>query len=282
MVLEDLGETTSLADALLSHDPVSATDALAAWASTLGQLHQATANPTAMSRWEAARTALGGLLPQESAASLLVSVRPQVETLVNVPEDADLAASEIDRRLSDRRWWAMTPRDACPDNCALQPGGSAVLFDFEGGGTRHALLDAAYLVTTFPTCWCTGDLPAEARTAGLAAYRAAAAWPFDDFDQHLAAAAAFHGLWVLSFRFADALGDNGGLGWRWEEVGFDVPSRRQIVALALDDLERAVEGGGPIEALGDLAGSLRIALTDRWGTWERPPPHPAFVLPNRS
>jgi hypothetical protein len=283
MVLEDLGETRSLANALLSRDPVAAMKAISAWASALGQLHRASADPVTMSRWESERTALGGLPPQESAVLALASARPQLDLLVNNVRDAESAAVEIDLRLSDRRWWAMTPRDACPDNCALQEDGSAVLFDFEGGGTRHSLLDAAYLVTTFPTCWCTGDLPVEARTAGLDAYQAAAVWPFDDFDRHLAAAAAFHGLWVLSSsRFADALGDTGGQGWRWEEVGFDVPAPRRIVALALDDLDRAVAGDDALKALGDLARSLRTVLTERWGTWELPPPHPAFVLPNQS
>ncbi len=169
------------------------------------------------------------------------------------------------------------PEDACPDNCAVRPDGSAVLFDFEGGGIRHALLDAAYLVTTFPTCWCTGDLPSRARRAGLDAYRAAANWPFADFDQHLAAAAAFHALWVLdSFRWTDALGDGGGSGWHWSEVGFDVPSARGIVSLAVDDLERAVRNDEALGALGSLARSLRGSLTTRWGRWECAPPHPAF------
>ncbi|MGH9097379.1 MAG: hypothetical protein ACRDWB_08135 [Acidimicrobiales bacterium] len=189
-----------------------------------------------------------------------------------------MAAAEVDRRLADRRWWAISPRDACPDNCALRPDGSGTLFDFEGGGARHALLDAAYLVSTFPTCWCTGDLPAKSRTAGLAAYRNAAAWSLDDFDRHLAAAAAFHGLWVLnSFRFPAALADEGGARRHLAEVGFDLPSARQVVALAIDDLDRATHSDRNIAALGDLARSLRSALAERWGSWERPPPHPAFL-----
>jgi len=277
MVLEDLGETRSLADALLNRDPVSAIEAISAWASALGQLHRLSADPVTMSRWESERSALGGLPPQESAVFVLSSAGPQLADLVSGLGHAESAALEIDRRLSDRRWWAMTPRDACPDNCAIKEDGSAVLFDFEGGGIRHSLLDAAYLVATFPTCWCTGDLPAQAREAGLHAYRDAAGWLFEDFETNLAAAAAFHGLWVLgSSRFADALSESGGRGWYWEEVGFDIPSPRQIVALALDDLERAVEGDNALESLGDLARSLRTALVERWGNLELPLPHPAF------
>jgi hypothetical protein len=277
MVLEDLGETKSLADALLGRYAGLARTALSAWASALGQLHRATSEPSIMARWESQRTALGPMPTPESATWVLDSARVQLEQVSSIPHEVEAAVIEVDRRLSDRRWWSMTPRDPCPDNCAIGSDGSVILFDFEGGGFRHSLLDAAYLVTTFPTCWCTGNLPAAVRSAGLAAYRSAAGWTFDDFDQHLAAAAAFHGLWVLnSFRMADALGERGHLGWHWNEVDFDVPSARQIVALAVDDLERAVLHDGELGALGDLARSLRDGLTERWGTWECAPPHPAF------
>jgi hypothetical protein len=278
MVLEDLGDVGSLATSLLHHDPERAMRDLSAWATALGLLHRASADPEMIGRWESERTALGGVQPQESARSLLDSLRPQLRTMVTFPVGVDAAAAEIDRRLSDRRWWALTPRDACPDNCAIREDGSAVLFDFEGGGARHALLDAAYLVTTFPTCWCIGKLPDAARTAGLDSYRAAAAWPFHDFDSNLAAAAAFHGLWVLgNSRFTQALGDSGDVGRHLEDVGFDIPAARQVIALTLDDVERAVDGDVALDAVGNLVGSLRTALTERWGILEQPPPHPAFM-----
>ena len=171
MVLEDLGEVSSLADALLGPDPQAATSALSAWASTLGRLHRTSSDAATIDRWRSNRSALGPLPIPESAAAVLASARPRLELLVPVSAEVEGAVLEVDRRLSDRRWWAMTPRDPCPDNCAVRPDGSVVLFDFEGGGIRHALLDAAYLVTTFPTCWCTGDLPAPARSAGLDADR---------------------------------------------------------------------------------------------------------------
>jgi hypothetical protein len=278
MVLEDLGDYKSLADALLGSDAESATTSVSAWAAAVGQLHRVSAEPVVMVRWESQRVALGPMSAPESAAVVLETARPRIEQVCEITPATEAAVAEVDRRLSDRRWWAMTPRDPCPDNCALRPDGSVVLFDFEGGGIRHSLLDAAYLVTTFPTCWCTGNLPPAVRAAGLAAYRAAAGWSFDDFDQHLAAAAAFHGLWVLSsFRLTDALGDKGDSGWHWSEVGFDLPSARQVVALAVDDLERAVDDDGGLRPLGALAGSLRDGLTKRWGVWHSAPPHPAFL-----
>ena len=278
MVLEDLGDEQSLADALLGSDPTLAMSAVSAWAAALGQLHRNSSDPAIMARWASQRAALGPLPAPESAALVLASARAQLEKITTIPLEAEAAAIEVDRRLSDQRWWAMTPRDPCPDNCALLPNGSVVLFDFEGGGIRHSLLDAAYLVTKFPTCWCTGNLPPLVRSAGLDAYRIAAGWAFEDFDEHLSAAAAFHGLWVLnSFRMSDALGERGDSGWHWTEVDFDVPSPRQIVALAVDDLERAVGDDDELVGLGILARTLRDRLTKRWGVWECAPPHPAFT-----
>ena len=218
MVLEDLGDEQSLADALLGSIPT-----LAMSLSRPGQPHWANSTATVPTQqsWLAgphkcgARTACR---PRISCV-VLASARARLEKIRRIPLEAEAAAIEVDRRLSDQRWWAMTPRDPCPDNCALLPNGSVVLFDFEGGGIRHSLLDAAYLVTTFPTCWCTGNLPPAVRSAGLAAYRDAADWGFEDFDEHLSAAAAFHGLWVLSsFRMTDALGERGDSGWHWSEV----------------------------------------------------------------
>ena len=278
MVLEDLGDEQSLADTLLGSDPTLAMSAVSAWAAALGQLHRNSSDPAIMARWASQRAALGPLPAPESAAVVLASARAQLEKITTIPLEAEAAAIEVDRRLSDQRWWAMTPRDPCPDNCALLPNGSVALFDFEGGGIRHSLLDAAYLVTTFPTCWCTGNLPPRVRSAGLDVYRIAADWGFEDFDEHLSAAAAFHGLWVLnSFRMTDALGERGKSGWHWTEVDFDLPSPRQIVALAVDDLERAVGDDDELVGLGILARTLRDRLTKRWGVWECAPPHPAFT-----
>jgi len=277
MVLEDLGDVQSLADALLGSEAAEAREAVSAWASALGKLHRISADPAIMGRWESRRAAMGPLPTPESAAFVLESARPRLEQICPIAPEAEAAVREVDRRLSDRRWWSMTPRDPCPDNCSIRADGSAVLFDFEGGGIRHSLLDTSYLVVTFPTCWCTGKLPPDVRSAGLAAYRAAAGWSHEDFDQNLAAAAAFHGLWVLnSFRLSDALEDRGDAGWHWSEVGFDVPSAREIVALAVDDLETAVADDDGLSALGSLARSLRVELSGRWASWESAPLHPAF------
>jgi hypothetical protein len=281
MVLEDVGPVTSLADALLADDPAAAAEALCGWARALGRLHRRTADAALLSEWAAARRALGGAIPSESASEVLDSVRPTLADLVVVGDGVAEAAREIDRRLGGRDWWALTPRDACPDNCARRADGSYLLFDFEGAGARHALLDAAYLVSTFPTCWCTGPVPAPARARALEAYRAAAGWPHDDaaFGSHLSAAAAFHVLWVLERWLPRALAREGTATVPLPDVDFVFPSSRAVVALQLADLRRALTGDDALAPLADLAGSLQGALAARWGALELPAPHPAFARP---
>ncbi|HWF14606.1 MAG TPA: hypothetical protein VG244_00350 [Acidimicrobiales bacterium] len=278
MVLEDLGPVTSLADALLNDDPEAAEVALCGWATAVGRLHQFAVESELLPRWESRRRALGGSIEQEAATALLESAGPTLEPFVAVRADVRDAAREVDRRLHTREFWALSPRDPCPDNCARRPDGSYLLFDFEGAGARHALLDAAYLVSTFPTCWCTGPLPARARERALEAYRLAARWPCDatEFRAHLAGAAAFHVLWVLDRRLPLALAASGGEIHPLPEMGFVFPSFRQIIALALDDLGAAVADDDRLEPLARFGVSLRRALADRLGPLEVPPPHPAF------
>jgi hypothetical protein len=46
------------------------------------------------------------------------------------------------------------------------------IFDFETSGWGPVVLDAAYLLAPFPSCWCFASLPAEVAAPALDAYRA--------------------------------------------------------------------------------------------------------------
>jgi hypothetical protein len=62
-------------------------------------------------------------------------------------------------------------------------------------------------------------------------------WAFDDFEQHLTAAAAFHGLWVLnSFRDWENRVIRAGTGPKLASTYLHAD---RLSALAVDDLERA-------------------------------------------
>jgi hypothetical protein len=87
--------------------------------------------------------------------------------------------------------------DPCPDNVVVTEG-SCHLLDFERSSWGSVVLDAAYLIAPFPSCWCFAGLPAEAAGPALAAYRAGLTTgghvPTDtsnrDWDQAVAAALA--------------------------------------------------------------------------------------------
>ena len=45
------------------------------------------------------------------------------------------------------------------------------IFDFETSGWGRIVLDVAYLLAPFPSCWCFASLPAEVAAPAMAAYR---------------------------------------------------------------------------------------------------------------
>jgi aminoglycoside phosphotransferase (APT) family kinase protein len=66
--------------------------------------------------------------------------------------------------------------DACPDNVRFLADGGRI-FDFETSGWGPVVLDAAYLLAPFPSCWCFATLPAEVAAPAMDAYRAVVQGP---------------------------------------------------------------------------------------------------------
>ena len=88
--------------------------------------------------------------------------------------------------------------DACPDNMRFRADGCRI-FDFETSGWGPVVLDAAYLLAPFPSCWCFARLPAQVAAPALDAYRAvvqAAGFELGpDWDAAMAAAVA---VWIVA------------------------------------------------------------------------------------
>ncbi|MEO6881123.1 MAG: kinase [Mycobacteriaceae bacterium] len=199
LVLEDLGSGPTLSDVLCDDDPVLAQRGLIAWAQALGRMHAATAGReddfaallrhTGRTRWSdplegPARQALAGL-PAVLHSSLGVDTPPAVAT----------RAARTTHLFGRGGHRAFSPADLCPDNAMTNAGGVQFL-DFEGGGFRDVVLDAACALVPFPACWCVPRISAEQGEKLVQAWRAevVAAWPQlgDDgvlrermFDAHL-------------------------------------------------------------------------------------------------
>jgi Ser/Thr protein kinase RdoA (MazF antagonist) len=88
--------------------------------------------------------------------------------------------------------------DACPDNVRLGTAGGRI-FDFEASGWGPLVLDAAYLLAPFPSCWCFAPLPDQVAGPALDAYRAvlraAGVELGPDWEAAMAAAVA---VWIVA------------------------------------------------------------------------------------
>jgi hypothetical protein len=219
LVLEDAGPGPSLADLLLGSDPDLAEQGLRAYAATLGRLHAQTAG-----RFASYLQLRAGLGPSNGQALPTAEQLPaEFETLASqmrgIGVEVSSAARDEVAAVSDALdeagpFFAYSPSDICPDNNRYLGSGRLRLFDFEGGGFRHAFLDAAYLRLALPTCWCVNRLPAALPAALEAIYRrelARGCPAVDDdqlFERGLAAASAAWLIWSVSWQWQ---GDDSGL-----------------------------------------------------------------------
>jgi aminoglycoside phosphotransferase (APT) family kinase protein len=173
LVMEDLPPGPSLAGSLLTGERDRARADLVAYARALGSLHT----------WSMGRAAeLAGLWARYAPA---VPAAPWLERAVEEGKKPFLAAAaalglatggvareigELPALLSGASPSGLVHGDACPDNVRLLGDGCRI-FDFETASWGPVVLDAAYLLAPFPTCWCFASLPADAAAPALEAYR---------------------------------------------------------------------------------------------------------------
>lgn len=159
LVLEDLGEGDSLADALLGSDTASAEAALVSLARTLGRMHAASIERAAdYRRTRSALGAPGGEAVIEAralATRFAGALRSAGLSLQGAAEDVEAV---VDRVARPGPFLAFVHGDACPSNERLVAG-QIVLLDFATAGLRHALLDGVCGRVPFPSCWCARRLP---------------------------------------------------------------------------------------------------------------------------
>ncbi len=229
VVLPDLGVHDRLAEQLLRTDPHTARVAWLAWASGLARIAVTAPNPS--QRLRELYAAHGGVPPaQESPTEAL-------ETLASAAGvDCRTELRQVASCLSDERFWALTPSDACPDNHVLTPKGIQFL-DFEFAQIRSLFLDAAYATAPFPTCWCCFAAPEQLFRAGEQAYRSQAglAWPELGRDEvwqrgMASAMAAWAGMTALRTSRRDADLDRPGTRWgvvmpTWRDRGSYIAER---------------------------------------------------------
>lgn len=269
LLLEDLGDGSSVADALLGDDAAAAGAAVLGWAEAVAELHGATRDSRAAFGSALARTGLTELaetwLPDrlDEAERLLDRHAGALE--VAIPADALDEFTGLADRLSPDGTAALTPSDACPDN-NVHLGERLVLVDFERAQWCHVAWDVAYLLVPWPTCWCAWLLPDHWRDAALDRYRTVAsdalpAVADDAFVGDVNAAAVGWCMLSAAFTLDYVLDSDPDLDHRVDPAR-PSPQRR---ALMLHRLRLAATVDAGLPALAELAESLHDVLQHRWG-----------------
>jgi hypothetical protein len=269
---EDLGDGETLADRLTGEDAASAAAALMAYARSLADMHAATQRMAP--RWAALLAECGaktvGASPRRffwrHANPVCVQLAAELGFAPPAGLEGDLAA--ISEAMDNPgRYLAFTPSDCCPDNHFLR-GERVVFFDCERAQMRHALLDAAYFLAPFPTCWCCAALPGDLPERLIAAYREG--FPGGpDFDDQLTMALAAWLERALALR----------VHVNWLEA--DAPWRLSSFRQRLLELIRALLARQNLATLApglaDFAAELDQRLRARWPDVEPMPLYPAFA-----
>ncbi|HEY1427634.1 MAG TPA: hypothetical protein VGF50_13270 [Caulobacteraceae bacterium] len=272
-VEEDLGDGETLAARLTGDDPAAAEAALFAYARSLADMHRATQGMA--DRWRALLAERGAAAddgghfistPWRFAAPACKAVAEELGFAPPPRLERDLAAiaDALDR---PGGYLAFTPTDCCPDNHYLR-GDRVVFFDCEGAQVRHALLDAAYFLAPFPTCWCCAALPGDLPQRLIAAYRES--FPGDAaFDDQLTMALA---AWLTA---GLAIGRNA--KWLDEDGEWGLSTLRQR---RLEGIRRLLARPGLatlLPGVADFAAELDQRLRVRWPGVQPMPLYSAFA-----
>ena len=201
LLMEDLTPGASLADALLGGDRERAQASLVAYAEALGAMHAwSMGRPGELADLRARYAPGAPLGPSwlEALARGRASFAGAIGSLGLAADGADAEIGEIPYLLNGAGYLGLVHGDACPDNVRVRGDGGRI-FDFETSGWGPVVLDAAYLLAPFPSCWCFARLPAEVAAPAMAAYRArleAAAIELGaEWDAAMAAAVA---TWIVA------------------------------------------------------------------------------------
>lgn len=203
LVLEDLGRSGTVAEALNSTDAVRAEQALLAWARALGQMHASTwgrEQDFAALQRRLGQPTVPDPLPEHTKASIRGLPAVLHATLgVETPDSAVDEALRVARQLGGGRYRAFSPSDLGPDN-AVVAGRTVRFIDFEGGGFRTVFMDVAQLRAPLPSSIVTHSVGEQMAQAMTAAWHGEVVGMWPELEDES----------LLANRLLD-----GDLGWTW-------------------------------------------------------------------
>ena len=286
VVSEDLGQGTSLVDALQGTDPDDARQCLTMHAQAVAQLHAHTLGHEA-DYWQI-RDALGpkntprdwkvwgNLRDSQGWGDLRVLQAELREGFDSIGQRVSAAfwdeyASLVAAIENPSPFRAYTHNDSCPDNTFLTPK-RLQLIDFERGGYHLCLLDAAYCRLSMPHCYWANRLPEDVAPTVEHAYRKvlSQALPEAGDDRRFAVgmteACAYwiisNGMWMVQRDFEN--------DFSWGSATW-----RQRVFLRLEQFAATAEEFSHLPVMGAAARETVQRLKRHW-TYDPMPLYPAF------
>jgi hypothetical protein len=175
LIMEDLGPGSSLADSLMAGDCSRVGADLISYARAIAAMHAwsiGRSNEYGQIRAGLAGSA-GAVMEPDWMDAIGRSKEPFLAMAAQLGLATDGVALEIDSLgtlMAGAGYVGLVHSDLCPDNTQITDGRCRII-DFETSGWGPIALDVAYLLATFPSCWCFASLPAEAAGPALLAYR---------------------------------------------------------------------------------------------------------------
>jgi Ser/Thr protein kinase RdoA (MazF antagonist) len=255
LLMEDLGPGSSLAYSLMHGDRDRAEADLVSYARALAAIHS----------WSIARVTTSGrpapsMGEPEWMGAIVRGKEPFLEVMARLGLATDGIGDDVDLLVSllrGTRATGLVHSDPCPDNTHFVDG-NCRLIDFETSGWGAVALDAAYLLTPFPSCWCFASLPPGSAGTALRAYEddvAAAGVDLGaDWDAVMTAALAG---WLVARgkALSEALD---------EDEDWGTTTMRPRLLTWLRSFIRAAERSGALPRLRDLAAAADDGLSARW------------------
>jgi Ser/Thr protein kinase RdoA (MazF antagonist) len=297
VLMEDLGPGPTLADSLLTgqfDQALRVRADLIAYARALGKLHAWSGSRGAELAAVRGRYAPGtplepawiGAIERGRAAFLGVAgelglvadgVEDEISGLVGLMSGPGLSGSGLGGSglggpgLGGSGFVGLVHGDACPDNVRLA-GGDGRIFDFETSGWGPVVLDVAYLLAPFPSCWCFGAVPSDLAASALDAYRAQVGTAGIELgpDWEAALAAAVAG-WIIARGRVITAALEGDRSW-------GTTTMRPRLLAWLRSFDGAAGQAGVLPRLRAVAAELGEVLARRWPL-VRVPEYPALARP---
>jgi hypothetical protein len=277
LLLEDLGDSPSLADALLGDDPDRATQALAAYARMLGRVGSRTRDrfDDYQRLRRAAAAPKHGL--EELRESVIAEVSRVYETFEEVgfewtPALVDDIEQVSASMMHSGPFLTYTHGEPCPGNDVMVKDGMR-LQDLEFGGFRHALRDGVFMRLGFPTCELVNRIPAHLleRLEGEYRYELAKGLPEAEDDRRfyrgMTEACAYWFIWTANRHLREAL--------RFDSA-WGISTLRQRFIFWSAVLAETSRDMGSLPALGGFAARLHDLLQAEWPATRDMPLYPAF------